>query len=338
VEFRDPIFLVLVLLAPLVFFWSSRLPARVRFSHLSALDAAPKSLRVRMAKLPALLLAVAAVCLAIAIARPRTGDATTVVSGEGIAIVMAVDRSGSMSALDFQGEDGATSRLEAVKDVFRQFVTGGAAGAGRPDDLIGLVAFGTYADGLCPLTLDHANLVAILDDLDIAKAQSEQGTAVGEGLGLAIERLLGVENAASRVVVLLTDGVSNAGVLDPLPAAELASDHGIRVYTIGVGQRGYAPIPIPGPDGRIRLRRVFVETDEAALQQIAERTGGRFFRAEDTEALEGVYAEIDRLEKSQIVETRYLRYREHYGILAAAAFVLIFAAALAAATVLRRLP
>lgn len=337
-EFRDPIFLLLALLAPLVFFWSSRLPARVTFSHLGAFDNAPRSLRVRFARLPALLLAIATILLAVAIARPRSGDATTVVSGQGIAIVMAVDRSGSMSALDFQDEDEATSRLEAVKNVFRQFVTGGAAGAGRPDDLIGLVAFGTYADGLCPLTLDHSNLVAILEDLDIASAQSEQGTALGEGLGLAVERLLGVKDAASRVVVLLTDGVSNAGVLDPLPAAELAAEHGIRVYTIGVGQRGYAPMPVPGRDGRVRLQRVFVETDETVLQQIAERTGGRFFRAEDTETLEGVYAEIDRLEKSEIVETRYLQYREHFAPLAAAAFALIFGAVLAAATVLRRLP
>lgn len=336
-ELRDPLLLLLLLLAPAVYFWASRSAGRVRYSDLAAAEAAPRSLRVRLASLPAILLALAAACLAIAMARPRTGDATTVVKRDGIAIVMSVDRSGSMSALDFQGDDGAISRLEAVKNVFKDFVAGGGAGNGRPTDLVGLVAFGTYADGLCPLTLDHANLLAIVDDLQVATERSEQSTAVGEGLGLAIQRLVDI-GASSKVVILLTDGVNNAGEIDPMTSAELASKSGIRVYTIGVGQSGYAPVPVPGPDGSTRLRRVFVEMDEATLRKIAEQTGGRFFRAEDTETLEQVYAEIDRLEKSEITEIRYLNYREHFPIFVLLALVFLAASLLSSATVLRRLP
>ncbi len=336
-EFRDPLLLLLVVVAPLVWRWASRASGRVRYSDLRAVNAAPQSLRVRAAGLPAILLALAAACLAVAMARPRTGDATTVVKREGIAIVMSVDRSGSMSAVDFQAEDEAITRLEAVKNVFKAFVAGGSVGAGRANDMVGLVAFGTYADGLCPLTLDHTNLLAIVDQLEVATERSEQSTAVGEGLGLAIERLTGTE-ARSKVVILLTDGVNNAGEIDPLTAAELAADSGIRVYTIGVGQSGFAPIPVAGPDGRTRLRRVYVEMDEAMLRKIAERTGGRFFRAEDTETLEQVYAEIDRLEKSEITEIRYLNYREHYPFFVLAAFSLVGASLLLGATVLRRLP
>lgn len=336
-ELRDPLLLLLLAVAPLVYFWASRSPGRVRYSDLAAANAAPRSTRVRLASLPAILLALAAACLAIAMARPRTGDATTVIKRDGIAIVMSVDRSGSMSALDFQGEDEAISRLDAVKNVFHEFVEGGDVGAGRPSDLVGLVAFGTYADGLCPLTLDHANLLAILDQLEVATERSEQATAVGEGLGLAIERLVDIE-ANSKVVILLTDGVNNAGEIDPLTAAELAANSGIRVYTIGVGQSGFAPIPVTGRDGRKQLRRVFVEMDEDMLRKIAERTGGRFFRAESTETLEEVYSEIDRLEKSEITELRYLNYREHFSIFVLLALALMGTSLVASATVLRRLP
>lgn len=336
-ELRDPLLLLLLVFAPLVYFWASRAAGSVRYSDLKAANAAPRSLRVKLASLPAVLLALSAACLAIAMARPRTGDATTVVKRDGIAIVMSVDRSGSMSALDFQGEDDAISRLEAVKNVFKDFVAGGRTSDGRPSDLVGLVAFGTYADGLCPLTLDHANLLSIVDDLEVATERSEQSTAVGEGLGLAIQRLVDTE-ASSKIVILLTDGVNNAGEIDPLTAAELASKSGIRVYTIGVGQSGYAPVPVQGADGNTRLRRVFVEMDEATLRKIADQTGGRFFRAENTETLEQVYAEIDRLEKSEITEVRYLNYREHYAVFVVLALSLLAASLVSGATVLRRLP
>jgi Ca-activated chloride channel family protein len=337
VELRDPFLLGTALLAPLVYLLAARLPSVVTVSTVSHLAEAPKSLRARLAKLPALLLAAAVVLLAIALAGPRTGDTTSHVQREGIAIVMAVDRSGSMNARDFVAGDASVSRLDAVKRVFHEFVEGGSSGAGRPHDLVGLVVFGTYADGVCPLTLDHANLLAILDDVKIATESTEASTALGEGLGLAIERLRD-HKAKSKVVILLTDGVSNAGELDPMQAARLAADNGIKVYTIAAGTKGLAPMPVTRPDGREYLSRIYVDMDEDTMRRIADATGGRYFHARDADKLTEVYREIDRLERSEITELRYLQYREHYGALVAAALGLVALAALASATFLRRLP
>jgi len=336
-EFRDPLFLLAGLLAPLVYWLANRLPARITYASLALPDRAPASLRVRLAPLPAGLLALATLALAVALAGPRTGDETTEVRREGIAIVMALDRSGSMDVRDFVAGDYSVSRLQALKGVFREFVLGDEAGPGRPDDLIGLVVFGTYADGVCPLTLDHGNLLNILDQIQVAHERSESATAVGEGLGLAIERLLDTD-AQSRIVILLTDGVNNAGELDPLQAAELAAEHGIKVYTIGAGSNGYAPAPVTGPDGRQYLRRALVEMDERTLQEIARRTGGVYFHARDAEGLVATYRAIDRLERTEITEVRYLRHRERYAGFSLAALILIALAGLTFGTLLRRLP
>jgi len=337
VELRDPFLLAFALLAPVVYALAARLPSVVTVSTLAHFDGAPRSLRSRLARLPALLLAAATVVLAVALAGPRTGDTSTHVNREGIAIVMAVDRSGSMNARDFVADDASVSRLDAVKRVFHDFVDGGDSGKGRPDDLVGLVVFGTYADGVCPLTLDHTNLLAILDDVKIAMEATEASTALGEGLGLAIERLRD-HPAKSKVIILLTDGVSNAGEIDPMQAAKLAADNGIKVYTIAAGTRGMAPIPVQGSDGREYLRRVYVDMDEETMRKIADATGGRYFHARDAEGLADVYAEIDRLERTEITEVRYLQYREHFPALVEAGMGLIALAALASATFLRRLP
>lgn len=339
-EFRDPLFLLAGLLAPLVYLLAGRIPSRIIYASLALPDRAPTAPRVRLAQLPAGLLALASLALTIALAGPRTGDEATEIEREGIAIVMALDRSGSMDARDFVAEDYSVSRLQALKGVFRDFVLGGEAGNGRPDDLIGLVTFGTYADGICPLTLDHGNLLNILDQIEVAHERSEAATAVGEGLGLAVERLLDVGQAGiqSRVVILLTDGVNNAGEIEPLQAAELAAEQDIKVYTVGAGGNGYAPVPVTGPDGHQHLRRALVEMDEKTLQEIAQRTGGTYFHARDAEGLAATYRAIDGLERTTISEVRYLRYREHYTGFALAALILIVLAGLASGTLLRRLP
>ncbi len=336
-ELRDPLFLLFGALAPVVYVLASRLPATVTYSSLALVDRAPRSLRNRLAPLPAALLGLATALLAVALAGPRTGDATSVSRREGIAIAMIVDRSGSMQARDFVEDDLSVSRLDAVKRVFRTFVLGGSSAAGRPDDLIGLVAFARYADGLCPLTLDHRNLVAILDQVEIATERSEDGTAVGEGLALGVERLRR-SPARSKVAILLTDGVNNSGDVTPLQAAELAVQHGIRVYTIGAGPTGYAPVPARLPDGRTVLQRAFVEIDEKTLREIAERTGGRYFHAGDAEALASVIAEIDRLERTEITEVRYLEYEYHFAGFVGAGLAAIALAMLLSGTFLRRLP
>ncbi len=336
-ELRDPLFLLVGLLAPLVYFMAARLPAAVTYSSLALVDAAPRSTRTRLTQLPALLLAFAVLALAVALAGPRTGNATSRVQREGIAIAMVVDRSGSMQARDFVRRDESISRLDVVKDVFRQFVAGENGSAGRAGDLVGLVVFARYADGLCPLTLDHGNLLTILGDVEIASVRSEDGTAIGEGLALAVERLRGLE-VSSKVALLLTDGVNNAGDIDPLQAAELAAQHGIKVYTIGAGSSGFAPVPVQMPGGRTVLRKAFVEIDEDTLRQIAERTGGRYFHAANASGLAEVIGEIDQLERSEVTEVRYLTYEYHYAGWVGAALGLIASATLLSGTVLRRLP
>jgi Ca-activated chloride channel family protein len=336
-EFRSPALLSLALLAPLVYMLARAPSAFVAFSSLRIPDAGPTSFRRRLDWLPAALLATASVGLAIALAGPRTGDASTVVKREGIAIMLVVDRSGSMNARDFVEGDYSVSRLDAVKRVLRQFVLGGESGGGRPDDLIGIVTFGTYADSVCPLTLDHGSAMTILADIAVAEEESESATAIGEGLALAVERLR-EHPARSKVVVLLTDGVSNAGELNPDEAAELAVAKQIKVYTVGAGSTGVAPMPARLRDGRMVLTRQAVEIDEEALMRIADRTSGRYFNARNLDGLKQTYAAIDALERSEISETRYQQYTEHYPMFTVLALTLAALSALLASTWLRRLP
>jgi Ca-activated chloride channel family protein len=332
-ELRDPLFLLVGLLAIPVYLLAARLPAAVTYSSLALVEGAPRSLRTRLAKLPAGLLALAVLLLSVALAGPRTGEATSKLHKEGIAIAMVVDRSGSMQARDFVEGDASVSRLDAVKRVFREFVEK----PDRRDDLIGLVSFARYADAACPLTSDHGNLLQVLEQQQIVNDPEEDGTAVGEGLALAVERLRR-QDVRSKVVVLLTDGVSNAGDITPLQAADLAERFGIKVYTIGAGRTGWAPVPVRLPGGVVALHRAFVEIDEATLRQIAERTGARYFHATDAAALEEVIAEIDRLERSEILDVRYLAYEPHYAGLVTAALAFMLAASLLSGTWLRRLP
>jgi len=338
-EFRDPWFLLITLTAPLLYWLATRSPSALRFSSLGLLDRGPKSWRTRLARLPAVLWALAGVLLAVAMAGPRTPDAQTRISREGIAIVMVVDRSGSMNARDLVRDDTSVDRLAVVKDVFRDFVLGGEnAGRGRPDDLIGLVTFARYADSLCPLTLDHGNLVSMVEDVQIVSERSEDGTAMGDGLALAVERLR-QSPARSKIAILLTDGVNNAGTLEPLQAAELAAEQNIKVYCIGAGTEGIAPVPAIDPfTGQTVLSRAYVEIDEETLRRIADRTSGRYYRATDQETLATIYSEIDQLERTKISELRYLQYHEHYAGFVIAGFVLIGLGAVTDGSVLRRLP
>ena len=311
-EFSTPLFLLLAFLAPWVFLRTNASPATVTFSSFALIESGPRSIRSRLVWLPAAMLACAVVCLAVALAGPRTGDSVSELQHEGIAIAMVVDRSGSMQARDFVRGDASTSRLDVVKRLFRDFVLGGGeVGAGRPNDLVGLVSFARYADGLSPLTLDHGNLAVMLDQIETPAGREEDGTAVGEGLALAVERLRRQETA-SKVVILLTDGVNNTGDIEPLQAADLAARFGIKVYTVGAGYTGFAPFPVRAADGRTFLQRQRVEIDEVTLQQIAQRSGGRYFHATDEDGLQAVIEEIDRLERSEVSEVRYLEYEYHF--------------------------
>ena len=264
----------------------------------------------------------ACAALVLALARPQLGYAWEESTTEGIDIQIAIDTSGSMGAEDFKPRN----RLEVAKRVMRDFV------AKRTADRVGLTIFGGTALTRSPLTTDRRMLDELIESIELNSVQD--GTAIGVALANAAGRLK-ESTAKSRVVVLVTDGVNNAGEIDPLSAAAVAQGLGLRVYTVGVGSSGTVPVPVRVRDpltGRIEERRVAmkVEVDEKLLQSIAERTGGRFFRAADPQALAGVFAEIDRLEKTALHVKRYIRYREHFQPFAWSALALLALPLLAA--------
>ena len=320
-EFREPLLLLLAALAVPLFLLARRAPGRVLFSSLALLPATVGSWRARFAWVPDALLALALVALVLALAGPRIGERSNQIQREGIAIMMVVDTSGSMSALDLSTPNRERTRLQAVQDVFERFVLGGGELPGRPDDAIGLVSFAGYADTAAPLTLDHENLVAVARNLEITTLREENFTAIGDALGLAVERLR-ESPAESRIALLLTDGVNNAGVETPAAAAELARSQNVKVYTIGAGSTGIAHMRVPNGRRGTTLRAVAVEIDEETLRDVAERTGGRYFRADNAEALVDVYAEIDRLERTRIAEDRTRQYDEVYSAPLLAALLL----------------
>jgi Ca-activated chloride channel family protein len=229
---------------------------------------------------------------------------------------MVVDISSSMAALDLQLDGRPSDRLQVVKRSFRTFVEGNDTLSGRGHDLIGMVTFARYADALCPLTLDHRTLLDLLEQVRIVTQQEEDGTAIGEAIALGVDRLR-TSTAQSRVMILLTDGTNNAGETTPLQAAEIAKAFGIKIYTIGTGTRGMALVPMRGRDGQTVMQRTLVSIDEDTLTRIAETTGGRYFRATDGQALQAIYGEINRLEKTTTVAEHFQQYAERF------AFVLL---------------
>ncbi len=336
-ELRNPEFLLLLALVPLAWWFLRRPRATVAFSSVQLLAGGPTSIRQRLAQLPTWLSLLALAILIVALTRPRTPNRDTRVSREGIAIMMLVDRSSSMNARDLVPDDLSKNRLNVVKDLFVKFVVGNENASGRPDDLVGLIAFAGFADSICPLTLDHQNLATIASQLEIVNQRSEDGTAIGDALGLAVERLRR-SKAKSRIAILLTDGVNTAGVIAPQKAADLAEEFDIKVYCIGAGTNGTAPMPINGMFGRIELINQPVVIDEDLLRSVADRTGGKYFRAEDAESLEEIYEEINQLERTEVSEIRYLLYTEHFQPLVVWSAALLALAAVLRATLLRRLP
>jgi Ca-activated chloride channel family protein len=246
--------------------------------------------------------------LIIVLARPQATNKFQDVTTEGIDIVLALDISGSMLARDFKPD-----RLEASKNVATEFISG------RPYDRIGLVVFSGESFTQCPLTTDHAVLINLLRDIE--SGMIEDGTAIGNGLATAVNRIKD-SDAKSRVIILLTDGVNNRGEIAPATAAGIASTFGIRVYTVGVGTMGMAPYPVQTPFG-MQYQNMPVEIDEGILKEISELTGGMYFRATDNDKLVQVYNEIDKLEKSKIDVRQFSRKDEKYMLPALIAFILI---------------
>ncbi|MCY3021147.1 MAG: VWA domain-containing protein [Planctomycetota bacterium] len=345
-------------LAPLVaaavwLAWRPRRQAAAIFSSVAGLKGLPVTLAQRARRLLPPLYALGLVLLVAALARPQVGRSESRIHTEGIAIEMVVDISGTMQAEDFELEGKRESRLNAVKHVFKEFVLGSRGGGlkGRPNDLIGLVAFGGFADSKCPLTLDHGALADCVQALEVPKRLrdrrgnvinerlflEETMTAIGDGLALALDRLRNVE-AKSKVVILLTDGDNNAGVVQPPQAAEIGQKMGVKVYTIGIGRTGWAPIPIEDEFGHRYLERAQVRLDEDLLRGIAEKAGGQYFNATNTKALAEVYAAIDKMEKSKVEETRYTDYTELYLYFAVPGLALVVMVSFLEMTRFRGLP
>ena len=311
-------YFLLLLLLPLMAWrlFAPRRKSAVQFSSVNLAKQLTPTLRQRMAWLPGVLSIAAVVAMIIGLAQPREGREQTVTDSEGIAIELVVDRSGSMQAMDFQVDGEHVDRLTAIKNVAGKFVSGGDTLEGRFSDLVGLIAFAGYADGETPPTLDHAFLVSQLNNTQIVTNRSEDGTAIGDALSLAVEKLNALDarqtqKVQSKVIILLTDGENNAGQLDPVQAAELAETMGIKIYTIGVGTKGQAPMPVEDPfTGRQIIQWVQVSIDEETLTKVADITHGKYFRATDTDSLENIYSEIDQLEKSKVEAHHLVDYRE----------------------------
>ena len=336
IEFAEPWFLLAALLAPFAVWFSIRSAGRVVFSSLRALPHGGATWRTRFAWLPDAMVGLAVVALAIALAGPRAGDKSSRVRRDGIAIMMAIDVSGSMKALDLSAKNRELTRLDAVKEVFEKFVLGGKGLDGRPDDAIGLVAFARYADTRSPLTLDHGNLATAARQLDFA-AEGEDGTAIGAGLELAVTRLAEFkpkDRTIGRVVILLTDGESNFHDIDEDTAIEDAVKAGVKVYTIGAGTNGIAPVRSPRGD----LMQMQVSIDETTLRKIADKTGGQYFRATDNASLGKIYGQIATLETTTIEQEQFTEYHQHYALFVVIAMLLVVLAFVLRGTVLRRLP
>lgn len=324
--FHNPEILWLLLIVPLLvayYLWVGRKEASLTVSALGR-GRAPRTIRYWLRPLPFLLRLMALSALIVALARPQEEHTATETTVEGVDIVLAMDISGSMLAQDFQ-----PNRIEASKSIASEFV------ADRQGDRLSIVAFAGESFTQCPLTSDRGAVQTALSRLK--SGIIDDGTAIGNGLATAINRLR-ESSSKSKIVVLLTDGVNNSGEISPRMAAEIARDLNIKVYTIGVGRRGMAPTPVMDPYGNVGLAMVQVEIDEESLREISKITGGRYFRAENAEALTNIYAEIDQMEKSKVEVTDYTTYEELFLVWLVWGLVLLFAEIIVNRIVLNRLP
>lgn len=319
-------FLLLLILLPMIgwYIWKQRSAhATLQISSLRFFSLGRKSRKTYIRHVPFVLRVLALIMIITALARPQSTNQLQNVTTEGIDIMISLDISGSMQAMDFK-----PNRLEAAKEVAIDFIKG------RPNDRMGLVIFAAESFTQCPLTLDHNVLTNLFRDVSIGML--EDGTAIGMGLATAVNRIKD-SDAKSKVIILLSDGENNRGQIAPLTAAEIARTFGIRVYTIGVGSIGTAPFPINTVFGQ-QVQDMEVRIDEAMLTEIAEITGGGYFRATDKAALQAVYEEIDQMEKNKIQVQEYTRHAEEFlpYVLLALLFLLMELAL--RNTVLRTLP
>jgi len=355
-EFQSPWSLLLLLVLPAMAYFQMRKKrtATIKFSTLNELKKCPISWRVKLR--PILLIAryVCLILLIVAIARPRKGTTLSEISTEGVVIEVVVDHSGSMSEpMDYYGQ--TTNRLEVAKKVFADFIQGDKKSLfGRAGDFVGLITFARYTDTICPVVLTHDVLLNFLKDTEIVKIREEDGTAIGDAIALAAARLKKAEEEIQRrkiqlsqgttidqetteadfkiknkVIILLTDGINNAGEKTPIEAAELAKTWGIKIYTIGVGsevRRGFFGMAMDA------------QLDEHLLKAVAEKTGGFYGKATDAKTLRNVVEKIDSMEKTKINSIQYTEYEEKFWYWAFAALAVLVFEILTSCTIFRKIP
>ncbi len=352
-RFASPWAFLLLLAIPAVLLYLSRRggAGSVRFSSIANARGAGRSMRQRLAALPLILRIAVLILVVTALARPQMGREKVKDVTKGIAIEMVIDRSGSMGAeMDYKGR--RLNRLEVVKKVFEEFLVGNNGSLkGRPNDLVGMVAFARYADTMAPLTLGHGALLRFIDSVRLVTRRSEDGTAIGDAIALAAARLKTAEEDVasfgseeggkeyeikSKIIILLTDGQNNFGRRTPEEAAQLSADWGIKIYTIGVGSdEGVSTVKTLFGDFKVpNASRV----DTGPLERVAAITGGVFRLAEDEKSLREIYEEIDGLEKSEIESVRYVDYRELFFPFTVAALAMLLAEIFLANTFFRRIP
>ncbi|WP_211327097.1 vWA domain-containing protein [Chitinophaga flava] len=328
IEFAHPVFFWLLLLIPVMIYWRTvrrqKAQGVMMVSSVEGLKGLPVSWKVRFRPVLLALRVLAYAALVTALARPQTSNTSENIDSEGIDIVMAVDISGSMLAEDLQ-----PNRMEAAKKVAMDFVDK------RISDRIGLVVFSGESFTQCPITTDHTVLKNQI--IQVKSGMLQDGTAIGMGLATSVDRLRN-SHAKSKVIILLTDGVNNTGLVDPLTALEIAKAFKIRVYTIGVGTIGKAPFPMPMADGSVQMVMQDVQIDEPLMKKISKETGGKYFRATNTSDLKSIYSEIDQLEKTKVEITSYKRYAEHFFPLAMLALACILLEIVLRYSVFRSLP
>ncbi len=331
--FAYPYLLLLLLLLPLAAWLKGRRgqPAAFVYSSTQLLRGVQEISKSNAGGFLTALRWLALAILIIALSQPRlTKFDTTKATASGVDIVVAFDLSGSMAAEDFEIRGERVNRVKMAKSVLEKFV------AKRPSDRIGLVAFGTQAYIASPITLDHDFLLKNLERMDLNTINGNQ-TAIGSALSTGVNRLRELKSK-SKIVILMTDGVNNAGKIAPLTAAEAAQALGVKVYTIGVGTQGQAPMPATDFFGRRVYQMVPVDIDEETLTKISNMTGGKYYRADNADKFEAIYAEIDKLEKTEADVKKFAQHTELFAWLISIGVVLLTAEVALGQTVLRRLP
>ena len=327
-RFEDPWFLLLLLLFPILVMRERKITNTINYSSLASLKLASQHSSKIKAFVPIVLIYVAIVLFIIGLARPQEGRKRTEILSQGVDIVLAIDTSGSMKALDFKKNEEPVTRLSVVKDVVAEFVKS------REMDRIGMVVFGANAFTQCPLTLDQNILFSFINKLKIGMAVD--ATAIGSAVGISARRLKDLKSK-SKVIILLTDGRNNSGAISPLQAAEIAKTLGIKVYTIGVGKRGKAPFLVDTIFGK-RLIYRNVDIDEKVLNEISKMTNAKYFRATDLKSLQDIYKQIDLLEKSEVKILDHSEYKELFHFFLIPGFILLIIEIIFSNSYLRRLP